>query len=165
MDEELSLAVKHLKRSEEAHHSEIIRLEGEVTRGVQERHKLMQKLEEIHVVEDAVKDLYLHMKVQCCLGVCQNKCSGLGMLSRQLHLRTIICKLNASLLGFPAIAHQERTSEAEYSYEQLNNEREILKGQNVLTVLGALHATLKSLWAFKVHNAGEAAPCAVPLKR
>ncbi len=64
--------MKHLRSSEDAHHSEIIRLEGEVTRGVQERHKLMQKLEEIHVVEDAITDLYLHMKVSvpaCACGV------------------------------------------------------------------------------------------------
>jgi chromosome segregation ATPase len=106
VESELQLAVQHLRRSEEEHHSEIMRLESEVTRGVQERHKLMEKLEQNAVVEDAVRDLYLHMK--------------------------------------------DRTSEGELTQDQVQSERETLKGQNVLTVLGALHATLKMLWSFKV---------------
>lgn len=64
VESELQLAVQHLRRSEEEHHKEIMRLESEVTRGVQERHKLMEKLEQNSVVEDAVRDLYLHMKVR-----------------------------------------------------------------------------------------------------
>lgn len=63
LESELELAVKHMRRSEDEHHVEITRLEGEVTRGIQDRHKLMEKLEHIIVVENAVKDLYLHMKV------------------------------------------------------------------------------------------------------
>jgi len=78
---------------------------------VQERHRLLERIEQIDVVEDAVRDLYLHMK--------------------------------------------DRTSEAELTQEQLDSERELLKGQNILTVLGALHASLKSLWAFKVDAEAE----------
>jgi len=111
VESELKLAVQHLRRSEEEHHTEIMRLESEVTRGVQERHKLMEKLEQNSVVDDAVRDLYLHMK--------------------------------------------DRTSEGELTQEQLENERDLLKGQNVLTVLGALHANLKMLWAFKVDAEAE----------
>lgn len=51
-------------------------------------------------------------------------------------------------------AAQDRTSEGELTQEQLQSERDTLKGQNVLTVLGALHATLKMLWAFKVETSG-----------
>lgn len=34
--------------------------------------------------------------------------------------------------------------------EQLQAEKEALAGESVVVVLGALHAQLKSLWAFKV---------------
>lgn len=129
-----------MRRSEEEHHTEIMRLESEVTRGVQERHKLMEKLEQNSVVDDAVRDLYLHMKVCGCM------CDAICMAGTVREgVRRSGCDPHER-----AVVPQDRTSEGELTQEQLENERDLLKGQNVLTVLGALHANLKMLWAFKV---------------
>jgi hypothetical protein len=51
----------------------------------------------------------------------------------------------------PCVTEQDRIAEDGHPPpEQLVAEKEALKGEDILVVLGALHAQLKSLWAFKV---------------
>lgn len=107
LESELSLALAAAHRAEEAHSNELAKVESDVTRVMAERRTLLEKLQQIEVVEDAVRELYVQMK--------------------------------------------DRIGEDDHpTLEQLHFEKAQLKEENVLVVLGHLHATLKSLWAFKV---------------
>ncbi|KAG2501510.1 hypothetical protein HYH03_000017 [Edaphochlamys debaryana] len=107
LESELSLALAAMSRAEAAHAEELAKVEGDVARVLAERRGLLEKLQGIEVVEDAVREMVVQMK--------------------------------------------NRVGDDELpSPDQLQAEKEALKTENILTVLGSLRATLKSLWTFKV---------------
>lgn len=96
-----------MQQAEVTHGTELGRLEGDVARVLAERRPLLEKLQSIEAVEDAVRELYLQMKERTAERIAPN-------------------------LG------------------QLEAERQALKKENILVVLGRLKGNLKNLWAFKV---------------
>lgn len=62
-ENELRLTLAVSKRAEEAHHTEIYGMENEVARVMAERHLLIEKLQRGEVVEEAIRNLYVQMKV------------------------------------------------------------------------------------------------------
>ena len=63
LEAELRLASDANRRSEAARTAEIERAESEVTKLTQERKGLLTRLKDVEVVEDAVRELYVHMVV------------------------------------------------------------------------------------------------------
>ncbi|KAG2423459.1 hypothetical protein HXX76_015329 [Chlamydomonas incerta] len=107
LESELGLALAASSRAEGAHAAELAKVEGDVARVLAERRGLLEKLQGIEVVEDAVREMVVQLK---------------------------------SRVGYDETP----------SPEQLQADKEALRGENILTVLGSLRATLKSLWTFKV---------------
>ncbi|GLC41737.1 hypothetical protein PLESTB_000682700 [Pleodorina starrii] len=107
LESELGLALAASSRAEAAHASELAKVEGDVARVLAERRGLLEKLQGIEVVEDAVREMVVQMKFR--------------------------------------VGDDERPTP-----EQLQSEKEALRDENILTVLGSLKATLKTLWTFKV---------------
>ncbi|PNW73213.1 hypothetical protein CHLRE_14g623350v5 [Chlamydomonas reinhardtii] len=107
LESELGLALAASSRAEAAHAAELAKVEGDVARVLAERRGLLEKLQGIEVVEDAVREMVVQLK---------------------------------SRVGY----------DDSPSPEQLQADKEALRGENILTVLGSLRATLKSLWTFKV---------------
>lgn len=107
LESELSLALAAASRAEAAHGSELAKVEGDVARVLSERRGLLEKLQSIEVVEDAVREMVVQMKVR---------------------------------IG----------DDGPPPPEQLQAEKDALRGENILTVLGSLRATMKSLFDFKV---------------
>ncbi|GMH42998.1 hypothetical protein BSKO_10920 [Bryopsis sp. KO-2023] len=106
LESELSISLATSQRAEGAHQEEVANMEADVMQVTAERRSLIEKLQQIEVVEDAIRDLYVQMK--------------------------------------------DRIAEDEPSVERLQEEKMALKKENIFVVLGALHATLQNLWAFKV---------------
>ncbi|GIL86682.1 hypothetical protein Vretimale_11487 [Volvox reticuliferus] len=107
LESELGLALAASNRAETAHAAELAKVEGDVARVLAERRGLLEKLQGIEVVEDAVREMVVQMKFR--------------------------------------VGDDERPTP-----EQLQAEKEALRDENILTVLGTLKATLKTLWTFKV---------------
>ncbi len=63
LESELSLALAASSRAEAAHGSELAKVEGDVARVLAERRGLLDKLQSIEVVEDAVREMVVQMKV------------------------------------------------------------------------------------------------------
>lgn len=68
VESELSLALATSRRAEEAHQLEVANMEAEVMKVTAERRSLIEKLQQIEVVEDAIRDLYVQMKVNHATG-------------------------------------------------------------------------------------------------
>eukprot|EP00210_Caulerpa_lentillifera_P008925 g8516.t1 len=106
LEKELRLCIAAGHRAEEAHLKETEKLEEQINRYAMEQRVLINKFQQINVIEDAIKDLHVQMKL--------------------------------------------RISQQEVTIAKLDQEKEELKNENILTVLGALHANLQHLWQFKV---------------
>eukprot|EP00798_Chlamydomonas_sp_ICE-L_P022127 gene22127-29188_t len=109
VESELRLSVGAMRKAEEAHGEEMDNVQGDIKQVMAERRTLVEKLNTIETVEDAVRELYVQMKDRIA---------------------------------------QEGTPIP----EQLQREKEALKSESILVVLGRLHAVLKNLWAFKVET-------------
>ncbi|PNH04200.1 hypothetical protein TSOC_009663 [Tetrabaena socialis] len=64
LESELGLALAASSRAEDAHAVELAKVEGDVARVLAERRGLMEKLQGIEVVEDAVREMVVQMKMQ-----------------------------------------------------------------------------------------------------
>ncbi|KXZ49084.1 hypothetical protein GPECTOR_23g17 [Gonium pectorale] len=112
LESELGLSLAASQRAEAAHAVELAAVEGDVARVLAERRGLLEKLAGIEVVEDAVREMVVQMKVR---------------------------------RGAFRVGDDESPPP-----EQLQAEKEALREENILTVLGSLKAILKTLWTFKV---------------
>eukprot|EP00803_Ostreobium_quekettii_P008233 evm.model.scf_638.7 EVM.evm.TU.scf_638.7 scf_638:59957-61199(-) len=62
LEGELSLALAASSRAEQAHQAEVVGMEADVMKAAAERQSLLEKLQEIETVEDAIRDIYVQMK-------------------------------------------------------------------------------------------------------
>jgi len=63
LEKELKLCIAAGQRAEEAHLKEIEKLEEQTSRYAMEQRALMNRIQQINVLEDAIKDLHVQMKV------------------------------------------------------------------------------------------------------
>ncbi|EFJ46583.1 hypothetical protein VOLCADRAFT_93044 [Volvox carteri f. nagariensis] len=127
LESELGLALAASSRAESAHAAELSKVEGDVARVLAERRGLLEKLQGIEVVEDAVREMVVQMKPQYPQ---YRSCAAYFIYLMRAKFR---------------VGDDERPSP-----EQLQAEKAALRDENILTVLGTLKATLKTLWNFKV---------------
>ena len=63
LESELNLSIATSQRAEQAHQTEVFNMEADVMKAAAERRSLLEKLQKIEVVEDAIRELYVQMKV------------------------------------------------------------------------------------------------------
>ena len=63
LESELGLALATAHRAEEAHQVEVSGMEADIMKAAASRRYLLEKLQQVEVVEDAMRDLYVQMQV------------------------------------------------------------------------------------------------------
>lgn len=129
LEHELSLCIAVGQRAEEAHAKEVEQLEQQIMKYAKEQRALIQRFQKLDVVEDAIRELFVQMKAWIDTHSCRTLC-------RCCFFCFVQCRLN----------------EEDPTVEQIEIEKQALREESILVVLGALHANLQHLWQFKVRR-------------
>lgn len=65
LESELHLTLAAMRKAEEAHAEELVKLQAQNAKSVQEARAMMEKLQTIQQTEDALRDFYVQLKDRC----------------------------------------------------------------------------------------------------